>query len=92
MAGEAVPLQGDKSAVPTVGMLCRKSPIVLWAGKNSLTSNDPGQAVADATQRAVEFLSPFIKKMLILGFFGNGGSTLTTPWKVEMFKANRIMA
>lgn len=79
-AGSAVGVSSDTPFLPDVGPQYRNGVALLWMGKNDIGSPDTSAEIAGRTDASFDYFTPYVKRILVLGHFGNpdwvGGATL----------------
>src|SRR5699024_3790602 len=78
---------------PEVGPLERASMTLLWMGKNDLTvATDMTEHVIEWTDRTFDWLSPLVRRAIVMGHFVNQNATEAGKqriWKVNEAHAKR---
>jgi hypothetical protein len=67
-SGSAVPSAGEYPFAPEIGPQHRGDVMLLWMGKNDAAPYT-AQDIVDRTNKSFDWLSPFIKRCLVLGHF-----------------------
>lgn len=91
-AGSAVGVASNTPFLPDVGPQYRTGVALLWMGKNDIGSSDTSTEIAGRTDASFDYFTPYVKRMLVLGHFGNpdwvGGATLVP----KMLQINALHA
>lgn len=72
--GEAVAVTGELPFVPVDGPLHRADVMLLNLGKNDIQSNQPAEDVIKRTDASYDWLSPLVKRVIVIGQFINVGT------------------
>ena len=89
-AGSAVSSPAGEPFMPTIGPL-HQSDVIIWgAGKNNLTGTAGRDTVVNKmTDEAIAWLTPKVKRVLVLGEFVNRGSTAAAKAQILSVNAYR---
>ncbi|AIX99761.1 hypothetical protein ART_0163 [Arthrobacter sp. PAMC 25486] len=80
-AGAATPVTSGTAFIPIVGTASRQHVTLLWTGKNNLSGAGSAPLVTDQTHAAFNYLSPLVKRVLVLGHFVDTAQTSgSTQW------------
>ncbi|WP_314436946.1 SGNH/GDSL hydrolase family protein [Massilia timonae] len=88
VAGNAVQMEGEYSMIPDKGMENRASVVLLWLGKNDLSSGIPAAEVIARTDHSFEWLAPMVKRCLVIGQFVNGGTPVSSQVRENIYAVN----
>ena len=72
-AGSAKASPAGSEFIPDVGMASRQHTTMLWSGKNSLSGAGNAPLVIEQTDKQFDFLTPMVKRCLVLGHFVDTG-------------------
>lgn len=73
-AGEAVQTVGEKPFIPVDGPLHRADVTFLNLGKNDIQLNLPAEDVIKRIDASYDWLSPMVKRVIVIGQFSNVGT------------------
>ncbi|AIY01221.1 hypothetical protein ART_1622 [Arthrobacter sp. PAMC 25486] len=79
--GETTSVVAGTAFIPTIGTASRQHVTFLWMGKNNLSGSGSAPLVIEQTNKAFDYLSPMVKRVLVLGHFvDTAQSSGSTQW------------
>lgn len=92
-AGSATPVATGVEFLPTIGMAARDAIMMLWLGKNSLnTAGGTSAFVIEKTDEAVAWLSPLVKRVIVMGQFNDTNSASPSDTRTKIAATNAHQA
>lgn len=87
-AGQAVSVAGEIPFVPEDGPLHRADVTFLNMGKNDIQLGDAAEPVISRIDKSFDWMSPFAKRVIVIGQFSNVGTAAGSPAKLKLDQMN----
>lgn len=91
-AGAATAVPSGTAFIPEVGTAARQHVTLLWGGKNNLSGAGSAPLVIEQTNKAFEYLSPLVKRALVLGHFVDTAQSLGSTQYTNVNAVNAALA
>lgn len=91
-AGAATPVPAGTPFIPTVGTASRQHVTLLWTGKNNLSGAGSAPLVTTQTNLAFDYLSPLVKRVLVLGHFVDTAQSVGSTQHTNVNAVNAALA
>lgn len=91
-AGAATPVPAGTPFIPTVGTASRQHVTLLWGGKNNLSGAGSAPLVTTQTNLAFDYLSPLVKRVLVLGHFVDTAQSAGSTQHTNVNTVNAALA
>lgn len=92
--GAAVTVNPDTPFIADMGVAHRGDTTILNVGKNNLNNGQAGvaQRVIDYTAADIAYLSPLVKRFLVMGHFVNSGTPAASTYRDAIYEVNAAYA